>query len=320
MIKNLFKILVIIMIFICFFGCKTAPVPVEEPPVEFITLPNIVYPTIMYYGADLGYFPPNVRDWIINTQFPKTIMELPYMMDSSLKAWWSDDNDTVLMEASYIVAPCFIDAGTTRTWGHNASYSGSPDLFRIYGKNAHYRTLRFKYDYSLYVDNLLKTDSAFAEIINFAKQLSAEIEFDWAAYLVNRNPVKKTHGARQALSDGYANEVMEKALQLHSVKAVQKWTSSSVSQSSSVIQGSTAAQNSHAWNVLKLADGRTLYFDLSWFDNEQIDLKTGVIYQTDDYDWANITFYEHLFRFSNIGYGTNIFHHNTGTLDSELTK
>jgi len=309
MIKNLFKILVIIMIFICFFGCKTAPVPVEEPPVEFITLPNIVYPTIMYYGADLGYFPPNVRDWIINTQFPKTIMELPYMMDSSLKAWWSDDNDTVLMEASYIVAPCFIDAGTTRTWGHNASYSGSPDLFRIYGKNAHYRTLRFKYDYSLYVDNLLKTDSAFAEIINFAKQLSAEIEFDWANYSGYRGLVRKTPGIRQALSDGYADEVMEKALQLYSVKAVQKWTSSS-----------SQSQSNHSWNVLKLNDGRTLYFDLSWFDNELINMKTGVIYQTDDYDWVNITFYEHLFRFSNIGYGTNIFHHNYGTMESELFK
>jgi len=316
MIKNPFKILVIIMILICFFGCKTASVPVkEDPPVEFITLPNIIYPSIMYYGADLGCFPPNVRDWIINTQFAKTKMELPYMMNSSLKAWWSDDNDTVLMEASYIIAPCFIDAGKTRTWGHNASYSGSPELFKIYGKNAHYRTLRFRYDYSLYANNLIKTDSAFAEIINFAKQLSAEIEFDWANYLGYGSLVKKNPGTRQALSGGYADEVMEKALQLNSVKAVQKWTSSGP-----VSQSGTASQNSHSWNVLKLTDGRTLYFDLSWFDNEKIDLKTGVIYQTDDYDWVNITFYEHLFRFSNIGYGTNVFHHNYGTLDNELSK
>ena len=309
MIKNLFIALSAVLILICFSGCKTAPEPVKnDPPVEFITLPEIVYPTIMYYGADLGRFPANVRDWIINTQFTTAKMELPYMMKSSLKAWWSDDNDTVLMEASYIVAPCFIDAGTTRTWGLNASYSGSPDLLRIYGKNARYRTLRFRYDYSLYSDNLLKTDSAFAEIIDFAKRLCAEIEFDWANYPEYRGHYKKTLGKRQALSGGYADEVMGKALQLRSVKAVQKWTSSA------------SRQSAHAWNVLKLTDGRTLYFDLSWFDNEQIDMKTGVVYQTDDYDWANITFYEHLFRFSNIGYGTNVFHHDFGTLESELSK
>jgi len=96
---------------------------------------------------------------------------------------------------------------------------------------------------------------------------------------------------------------MEKVLELNSVSAVQKWTS-----------------EGHSWNVLKLTDGRTLYFDLTWFDNEYINYETGEIHQTDDYDWKNITFYEHLFRFSNIGYETNVFHHNTGVFCHEITK
>ena len=108
---------------------------------------------------------------------------------------------------------------------------------------------------------------------------------------------------RYAVCAGYANEVMEKALALNSVREVQKWRSPG-----------------HAWNVLKLVDGRTLYFDLTWFDNEHINHETGEIYQTDDYGWNNITFFEHLFRFSNIGYSTRQFTHNHGRMESEIRK
>jgi hypothetical protein len=73
----------------------------------------------------------------------------------------------------------------------------------------------------------------------------------------------------------------------------------------------------HAWNVLKLADGRTLFFDLTWFDNEHINQETGVIYETDDYGWANITFFEELFKYSNVGYGSGQFAHSSGVFDSE---
>jgi len=76
----------------------------------------------------------------------------------------------------------------------------------------------------------------------------------------------------------------------------------------------------HAWNVLKLVDGRTLYFDLTWFDNEHINERTGEIYQKDDYDWRNITFYEHLFRFSNVSYGSGQFAHNQGRFETEIRK
>jgi len=297
----------IILLFL--FSCDNGITPTEEPSEEttktlageFFT--DIVFPEIIYYGANLGYFPPKARDFIMNTQFSKERMEQPYMKNPSLKVWWSEDNNKVLMEASYTVKEGYVGAGTVKKWGEGASYSGSSRIFETYGEYAKYQTLRFKYEYKLDVERQLKTDSVYAEIINFAKQLCSEIEYDWANFSGYKGPAYPTPGLKHAVCDGYANEVMDRALQLNAVKSVQKWTSPD-----------------HAWNVLILADGRTLYFDLTWFDNEYINQETGVIYETEDYNWENITFYEQLFRFSNIGYGTKIFHHNVGTLFNEITK
>jgi hypothetical protein len=301
--KICLKLVVILIVSVCILGC---PPPPDEDVTssEFVTLPDLVFPTIMYYGANLGYFPPGARDFIMNVQFTKEKMEQPFMINPSLRVWWSEDNNRVLMEASFTIASGYEGAGTVETWGQGAKYSGSPEIFNIYGEHAHYHTLRFNYEYSLYAQNLLKTDRAFAEIIAFAKQLSAEIEYDWASFSAYRgSPVKPTPGLRRAVCDGYATEVMEKVLKLPSVQAVQRWSGPN-----------------HAWNVLKLVDGRTLYFDLTWFDNEHINHETGEIYQTDDYDWENITFYEHLFRFSNVGYGSGQFAHNMGRLEKEIQK
>jgi len=297
--KICLKLVVICFVSVCSFRCATT----KSSPSEFITLPDLVFPKIMYYGANLGYFPPEARDFIMHEQFTKEKMEKPFMINPSLKVWWGEDNNTILMEVSYTVAKGYVGAGTVKTW-EGPKYSGSSDIFRTYGKYAHYQTLRFKYEYSLYAQNLLRTDPAFAEIIAFAKKLCAEIEYDWANFSAYRgSPVKPTPGLRRAVCEGYANEVIEKALKLPSVKAVQRWTGPN-----------------HAWTVLKLVDGRTLYFDLTWFDNEHINEKTGKIYQTDDYHWENITFYEHLFRFSNVGYGSGEFTHNLGRFDTEIRK
>jgi hypothetical protein len=108
---------------------------------------------------------------------------------------------------------------------------------------------------------------------------------------------------KYAVCAGYSNEVTAKALSLKCVKSVEEWTGPN-----------------HAWNVINLVDGRTLYFDLTWFDNEHINEKTGQIYQTDDYDWENITFNEDLFRHSDVEYGTSIFHHNQGKFDRIVRK
>jgi hypothetical protein len=255
-----------------------------------------------YYGADLTQFPPKVREWI-RKAFSYDYMERPAMIDPKLKVWWSEDNNEVLAEASYTIAEGYVGAGTLKTLGQEARYSGSPAIFDVYGKHAKYHTLKFEWELKQEVEQLLENDPAYAEIVRFAKQLSDEIEYDWTNFTGYRGPVKRTPNKKYFLCDGYANEVMNRILDLSSVQAVQRWVSSD-----------------HAWNVVKLVDGRILYLDLTWFDNEDIDKKTGKIYQTDDYKWANITFNEELFRYSNVGYGNRVFHHDLGKLDKEITK
>jgi hypothetical protein len=255
----------------------------------------------MYYGTNIGQFPPKVRDWIVNEAYTKDKMESVWMTNPQLSAWWSDDGNSVLFEASYIVAPGYVGAGTKKLWG-TVTYSGGN--LQSYGQYAKYQTLKFKYDLKREAEYLVANDPVFAEVINFAKQLCREIEYDWTNFsgYQGAKPIK-TPGMKYAVCDGYANEVMDKVLSLNCVKSVEKWTSPG-----------------HAWNVINLADGRTLYFDSTWFDNEHIDAATGEIYQTDDYRWANITFNEDLFRHSNIGYGTKIFHHDQGKFERIVRK
>jgi len=303
--KKLFLGLCIFMFALfCFSGCEIDPTLEDDTSSgESVFFPDIVFPKIMHYGANLGLFPPKARDWIMNTAFTQEKMEQPYMIDSSLKVWWNEDNNSISFEASYTVAKGYVGAGTVKTWGESASYRGSSSIFTTYGEHAVYQTLRYKYEHKLDVERQLKNDPVYAGIIDFAKQLCDEIEYDWASFSAYNGPVIPTPGKKLAVCDGYANEVMDKVLQLSSVASVEKWTSPG-----------------HAWNVLKLVDGRTLYFDLTWFDNEYIDSETGEIYQTDDYHWENITFYEDLFRFSNVGYSTKTFHHNVGTFNKEVKR
>jgi len=277
---------------------------------EFLNLPQfsfpdgLTFPVVMHYGANIGFFPPKVREWIINEAFTKEKMEGASMLDPSLKVWWSDDNNAVLFEASYTIAPGYKDAGTRRTWGTGARYGGGTTIFNTYGEYAYYQTLRFKYEYELYMEYLLENDPVFAEVINFAKKLCDEIEYDWQNFSgYTGAKAVRTPGKRYAVCSGYTDEVFLKALEVNSVKTVQRWTGPS-----------------HAWNVLKLTDGRTLYFDLTWFDNEHINHDTGIVYQTDNYGWVNITFHEHLFRFSNVGYGSKEFTHNAATFRDEKSR
>ncbi len=214
------------------------------------------------------------------------------MKDPELKAWWSDDENAVLFEASYTIAEGYRGAGRRKNWGNSARYKG-PDL-KKYGEYAKYRTLKFEYALKMESENLVKNDPAYAEVINFAKQLSGKIEYDWAKYdaYQGAKPVK-TPGMKYAVCFGYSSEVMEKALTLKYIASVEEW-----------------ATTTHSWNVLNLVDGRKLYFDLTWFDNEHIDHETGLIYQTDDYDWGNITFNEEIFKYSSISYSGSTSHAN----------
>jgi hypothetical protein len=292
------KLLLFFIVFAIVFCANT------QPAEQFVVLPKLVFPQIMYYGANLGLFPPEAREFITNEQFTKEDMEDEGSLHPKLKVWWSDDNNSVLMEASYTVAPGYEGAGTIETWGEDAVYSGDESIFDTYGKYACYQTLRFRYEYSVYAQQLVRIDPVYAEIAALAKQLCREIEYDRANLEEYKGArVRQTPGMRRMMCEGYTEEIVQKALQLKSVKAVQKWSS-----------------EEHIWNVLKLADGRTLFLDLTWFDNDEIDEKTGRIRQTPDYDWANLTFHEHLFRFSGVGLDGKTFEHDKCQMDEERKK
>ncbi|MCL2245023.1 MAG: hypothetical protein FWC03_11260, partial [Treponema sp.] len=135
---------------------------IEQVQVEFFNLPqfsfpnDLTFPVVMHYGANIGFFPPKARDWIINEAFTIEKMERAYMRNSSLKALWSDDNNVILFEASYTIAPGYVGAGTRETWGTEAKYHGGTTIFDTYGEYAYYQTLRFKYEYELYMEYLLE--------------------------------------------------------------------------------------------------------------------------------------------------------------------
>lgn len=253
-----------------------------------------------YYGADINQFPPEIRRWITEKGFPPEKMEGEGMKNPELKAWWSNDGNAVNFEASYTVARGYLGASKRKIWGTSAKYSGA-DLTR-YGKYKKYHTLKFKYWLRLENEKRIKTDPAFAEIIAFAKRLSANIEYNWSSFSAYKGAKHiKTPGMKYAVCSEYSNEVMQKALALKYVDSVEEWISSN-----------------HSWNVLNLTDGRQLYFDLTWFDNEYIDHKTGRIYQTDDYDWGNITFDKDIFN-SNMSYSGS-FSHVEGSLKRIFRK
>ncbi|MDR0322313.1 MAG: hypothetical protein LBI28_12500 [Treponema sp.] len=295
---------VIIAALVCLMGCASGKSSSGSKP-ETARPPSVQSNSgALYYGADLFPFPPKIREWIMREAFPRYKMEQQYMINPQLRVWWGNDNNAVYAEASYTVASGYVGAGTRTTWGQGTAYRGSSEIFTRYGEYARYHTLRYKWELKQEAERLIANDLAYAEIIAFAKQLCREIEYDWASFSgYSGRPVRRTPNLRYAVCDGYSNEVMDKVLALRSVRSVEKWTSTG-----------------HAWNVLRLVDGRTLYFDLTWFDNEHINHETGVIYQTDDYDWANITFNETLFHYANVGYGTRVFHHTVGRLDRTRTK
>lgn len=257
-----------------------------------------------YFGADLTQFPPEIREWIMKEAFPVEKMTAEFMVDPKLKAWWSEDGNNVLFEASYTIAPNYKGSGTVEVWGTNAKYSGSQSIYDTYGKYAKYHTLRFEWELHQKNMQLIDEDPCFASIVSFAQRICDEVEYDWNRLEIYHGaPVKHTRGKKYYVCEDYANEVMNTALQLECVVAVQKWLSTG-----------------HAWNVLELSDGRTLYMDLTWFDNEYIDEQSGDIIQQPDYDWANITFDKHLFKYSNVSYGIMEFEHAKGQMVERVAR
>lgn len=303
--KRLFLLIIVALLFL---GCMTSSNTIDKSngkkyiaPTDKTSVSSPGSKVVMYYGTNLGQFPPHIQDWIINKGFPKEKMEKSSMLDPGLKAWWSDDGNAVHFEASYTIADGYKGAGTRKTWGTKAVYQG-PNLSK-YGEHAIFQTLKYQYQLKLETENFLKTDPAYYKVIEFAKQLCSEIEYDWQSY--NRykgSAAIRTPGMRYAVCSGYSKEVMEKILALDCINSVEEWSSTS-----------------HSWNVLNLVDGRVLYFDLTWFDNEYINHETGEVYRTDDYDWENISFNRELFKYSNLSYSGS-FAHAQGTFKQVVNK
>jgi hypothetical protein len=245
----------------------------------------------MWYGADLSDFPPVFVKWVKSENFPKSAMEKEWALNPCFNAAWDQSGNFINFEVSCTVAPGYEDTGSVVILG-SGSYGN--DVGSEYGKYAKYRTLKFKWELKKESDRLYKTDPAYRAVIDAVKQMCKEIEYDWASFSAYHGaPVKKTPGMVYYLCEDYSDAAMQKLFTVNYVKKVEKWTLPGV----------------HAWNNVIFKDGRRLYVDVTWFDNERIDPETGRIYETDDYNWENITFNRDLFEHSNIGYGTNIFLH-----------
>jgi len=298
-----FLTVILITVFL-FSGCKTVTTPAmvtteTKPITPTMEITPIDYSD--YYGANLMEFPASVKKWV-ETTYTKEEMSEPWMEDPKLNVRWGDDG-RAYAEVSYTVKEGYVGAGETESFNGSYGYD-EVELIQKYGEHAKYQTMKFKHELKMEAEQRMVYDPAFKAVIEFAKELCEELEYDWSNYSGYKGTtVKKTPEKRYAVCSGYANEVTEKVLQLNCVKAVQCWSAPG-----------------HAWNILVLEDGRTLYFDLTWFDNEHINAATGEITQLDDYRWANITFNEELFKYAGIGYGTGEFTHALGKFDREITK
>ena len=284
---SFFAILLALLFAACASSRDATAVPEKQAGAKPAT-----YPTGTWYGADLSDFPPKVVEWIKTKGFPKSKMEIQGALNPRLKAEWGEGGNFIAFEASYTVAPGYQGAGSVVTWASGSRYPG-PVIGPEYGEYAKYRTLRYKWELKKESDRLYKTDPAYRAVIDVAKQMCKEIEYDWANFSGYRAaPVIRTPGMVYYVCDGYADAAMERLLSIDYVQTVEKWSS-----------------ESHAWNNVIFKDGRRLYVDVTWFDNEHINHDTGRIYETDDYDWENITFNRDLFEHSNVGYGTKVFPH-----------
>jgi len=286
------------MTVLLFTGCLTVATPemvtTETKPItSTMEITPIDYSN--YYGANLLQFPAGIRKWVVEDF---TREDMSWMENPKLNLWWGDDGK------AYVEILCTVGEGQIESFGGGSYGYNWYELIKIYGEYAaKFQTLKFKHQLKVEAEQRIQNDVVFAEIIEFAKQICDELEYDWNHYFAYKgNTVKQTPGKKHVVCSGYASE-FEKVLQLKSVKSVQLW-----------------AAPQHAWNVLILEDGRTLYVDTTWFDNQYINPITGEITQLDDYNWSNITFDKEIFTYSGIGYSSGEFTHAFGQLVKEIIK
>lgn len=229
-------------------------------------------------NLNLGNFPRVIRNWINNDILPI------YGKDINIE-WLNDYQVRVLYNVGSI------------------TYGDSVALKRMYGKYAKYQSFKYQHYIEQRVEWQITNDIAYKEIINTAKTLCNEIEYDWGNFRGYNGKFQPSPNKKQCVCDGYANIVCEQFLRFDFVTSVEKWIG-----------------GNHAWNIINFMDGRKLYVDLCWFDGEMLDKESGQIEESDMYNWLNITYNKEEFMHSNIGYGTNKFCHLYGKLYKTFKK
>lgn len=123
-----------------------------------------------------------------------------------------------------------------------------------------------------------RREALFQELEALVLGVAREYDYDFQqAYGIK---VKYRGQKKLAVCDGYANATRS-ALGAHpQVLVVEKWVS---------------LQYSHAWNVVRLKDGRRLYCDTTWYDGQGVDVE-GYVISEPERNPVNLTYEESEFN------------------------
>ncbi len=136
-----------------------------------------------------------------------------------------------------------------------------------------YTKTRKMYDEAEYRIEERRKEAVFREIEEIVYRVAKDLDYDFeSAYGIRvqyRNP-----NVRKAVCDGYADAVSEAFDNHPYIVGIEKWSS---------------AIGNHAWNVLLLKDGRKLYCDVTWYEEQRID-DEGYVVDVPAQDPVNLTF------------------------------
>jgi hypothetical protein len=135
---------------------------------------------------------------------------------------------------------------------------------------------------------LLKSDPYYKAVYDIIIDIGNKIDYNWAGFSSyhGAKPIP-TPGRRLEVCEGYSNIVSQRLQILPCVSKIFKMSVPGV----------------HAWNELLLINGRKLYVDATWFDNDHIDENTGKTTYKPDWNWDNLTYDVAKFNRS-VSYGT----------------
>jgi hypothetical protein len=154
---------------------------------------------------------------------------------------------------------------TGYTWGN---ISGSIGLNTI-----RYVQTKQKADETQYRLEQRRKDAAFAAIEDVIYKIALETDYDYFGAF--GMAVKYRAGVkRKAVCDGYADAVVAELRNHPLVRRVVK---------------ASSVRGNHAWNIVYLQDGRTLYCDSTWYDSNSIDSE-GYVVHVPQRDGADLTF------------------------------